>query len=368
MCRTLSALVAAVVWCSAAISDEPKAKPSDVAMKFEALKKDYSEAVDAYQKLLKAGKTEEAKIALERNNPHGYLEKMLQLAFFSPTDPAAFDVLHFLAVKGESDTYLWDQVMVRFRDDHAANPKMKHIVRLLVKHTDETADLLRALVAKNADKKVAAQACALLLDYVGALARAGEEVTEKPYLKPLVERRAGADYLKRVLIDLEKNQKETKDLTELLADKYKGVLADLSVGKPLPELVVEDLDGKKVKLSDLQGKVVVLYVLTTTDNHATIITDHQRELSKKHADKPLVIVNVFVDEKKETVTDYLKKNPTPWTNSWAGAKDSLLEDWGLPATPATFTLDAKGLIRYRDRYRATLDEVLPELLKDAEKK
>jgi hypothetical protein len=245
---------------------------------------------------------------------------------------------------------------------------MKHLVRRLVKHTDETADLLRALITNHPDKKVAARACSLLLEYVGPMARTAEEIIENPYLKPLLERRAGADYLKRILTDQEKNQKEAKELTELLADKYKGVLPDLSEGKPLPDVVVEDLAGKKVKLSDLQGNVVVLCIFATTDNHATIITDHQRELSKKYADKPLAIVNVFVDEKKESVTDYLKKNATPWTNCWVGAKDNLLEDWGLPTTPATFTLDAKGVLRYRDRYRGTLDEVLPDLLKEAEKK
>jgi peroxiredoxin/soluble cytochrome b562 len=368
MCRTLTALVVFLFVATIAAADDTKDKPSEAATKFEELKKDYNEAVDAYEKLRKAGKTEEAKAALERNNPHTHLEKMLELAFFSPTDAASFDILHFIAVNAESDTYLWDQVMVRLRSNHAANPKMKHVVRLLVKHTDETADLLRALITTHPDKKVAARACALLLDYVGPMARAAEEVTEKPFLKPLMERRAGADYLKRILTDLEKNQKEVKEVTELLADKYKGVLPDLSEGKPLPDVVVEDLAGKKVKLSDLHGKVLVLYILATTDNHATIITDHQRELSKKYADKPLAILNVFVDEKKEAVTEFLKKNGTPWTNSWAGAKDNLLEDWGLPATPATFTLDAKGVIRYRDRYRGTLDDVLPDLLKDAEKK
>jgi hypothetical protein len=365
MCRTCTTLLAVVLCAGSAAAQD---KPSDLAAKFEELKKDYHEARDAYQKLLKAGKTDEAKVALERNNPHTYLEKMLEAAFFSPKDPASFDVLQFLAVNGESDTYLWDQVMVRLRNDHAANPKMKHLVRLLVKHTDETADLLRALVAGSPDKKVAALACTLLLDYVGAMARTGEEIVDKPYLKPLLERRAGADYLKRILLDLEKNQKETKELTELLADKYKGVLPEIAVGKPLPELSVEDVEGKKVKLGDLRGKVVVLNILATTDDNAAIIADHQRELSKKHADKPLAVVNVFVDGNKESVTEFLKKHPTPWTNCWAGSKDSLLEDWCLPATPATFTLDANGVLRYRDRYRATLDEVLPELLKDAEKK
>src|SRR5205823_2897569 len=136
----------------------------------------------------------------------------------------------------------------------------------------------------------------------------------------------------------------------------------LSAGKPLPEFTVEDLAGKKVKLSDLRGKVVVLSILSTRDKQAAAIADHQRELAKKYEGKPFVLVTVFVDDKKDAVTEFLKQHPTPGINSWAGPKDNLLEDWELPKTPATFTLDAKGDIRFRDRYRAALDDVLPDLV------
>jgi thiol-disulfide isomerase/thioredoxin len=367
MIRTLTAFAAVVLVAAAAeAADETKAKPSEVAEKFETLKKDYAAATDAYEKLVRAGKAAEAKAALERNNPHDYLNKLVQLAFFHPSDPASFDVLHFLAVHGESDLYLWDQVMGLLRRDHVASPKMKHIVRLLVKRDDDTASLLRDLIAKSPDRKVGAQACRLLLDYTGTEVKTAEEITDKPFLKPLLERRVGEEYLKRVLTDLEKNKKEVADLTDLLADKYKGALPDLATGMLLPESLVDDLAGKKVKLADLRGKVVVLMLLATTDATATKIADHQRELAKKYADRPLVVVNIFVDEKKEAVADFLKKNPTPWTTAWGGAKDNLLEDWGLPATPATFVLDGRGVIRSRNR--GTLDEVLPGLVKEAEKK
>jgi peroxiredoxin len=372
MCRTLTALVAVLFVATAVTADDPKDKPKDkpseVAAKFEPLQKQYLDALDARELLERSGKHAEAEAGWERSKAAALLPKMLELAFFNPSDPASFDVLRFVTVNGASDEYLWDQVMVLLRRDDADNPKMKHIVRLLTKRNDETADLLRAVIAKNPDKKTAAQACRLLLDHVGDEAKMAEEISDKLYLQPLFERRTSADYLKRVLIDLEKNKKEAKEITDLLADKYKGILPDLSEGKPLPDFTVEDLAGKKVKLSDLRGKLVVLSVLSTRDNNAALIADHQRELAKKYEGKPLVLVNVFVDEKKDAVTEFLKKHQTPGTNSWGGPKNNLLEDWELPKTPATFILDAKGDIRYRDRYRAALDDVLPDLVKEAEKK
>jgi peroxiredoxin len=364
MFRTFTALVVAIPLMTPVLADDPKEKPSEITEKFEELQKDYREARDAYEKLVKAGKDVEAANALERNNPASYLPKMLELAFFHPSDPAALDVLVYLMAHGSSDSYLWDQVMLQLRNNQAANPKMKHVVRLLTVHDDETAAVLRELIAKNPDKKVVAYAARLLLDYVGGLAKIAEEMNDKQYLKALLERRVGESYLKRVLADMDKNKKEAKELTDLIADKYKDVLPDLAIGQPLPGLVVEDLVGTKVKLNDQAGKVVVLCVFCTSDEQVEKIASRQQTLAKQFAGKPFVQINVFVDDKKDTVTEYLKKNPLPATNCWAGAKANLLEEWELPQTPVTFVLDAKGVLRAR----AVTYDMLQDLVKEAEQK
>jgi hypothetical protein len=367
MCRILAALATVVLLVVPAAADEPKAKPSEVATKFESLKKEAAAPLEARDKLEREGKHAEAIKNWESGKGPGLTEKMLELAFLNPSDPAAFDILCFLAVQGKWDDYLWDQVMVYLRKDHAADPRMKHLARLLIRRSDETADLLREVVAKNPDKKAAAAAARLLLDYLGDEVKAAEEITDKDWLRPLLERRTSPEYVKRLLTDVAKNKKEVKELTDDLADKYKGVLPDLSVGQPLPDATLEDLDGKKVKPADLHGKVVVLFILSTRDGPTARLIEQQRDLTKKNQGKPLAVVNVFADDKKEAVADFLKKNPTPGTDWWGGG-DNLLEAWNLAQTPATFTVDAKGVIRSRAASRAALDEVLPELLKEAEKK
>lgn len=364
MFRTFLALAVSITLITPLLADEPKDKPSEIMEKFEELQKDYREARDAYEKLVKAGKDVEAANALERNNPSSYLPKMLELAFFHPTDPGALDVLVYLMAHGSADSYLWDQVMVQLRSNQAANPRMKHVVRLLTVHDDETAALLRELIAKNPDKKVAAHAARLLLDYIGGLAQIAEEMNDKQYLKALLERRVGEGYLKRVLADMEKNKKEAKELADLIADKYKDVLVELAIGQPLPGLVVEDLAGTKVKLNDQAGKVVVLNIFSTADEQLEKTVSSQQKLAKQFAGKSLLQINVFIDDKKDTVTEYLKKTPLPATNCWAGAKDNVLEEWELPQTPVTFVLDAKGILRGR----AASSDLLLDIIKEAEKK
>jgi hypothetical protein len=364
MIRTFLALVASITFITPLLADEPKEKPSEIVEKFEALQKDHREAKDAYEKLVKAGKDVEAANALERNNPASYFPKMLELAFFNPSDPAALDVLVYLMAHGSSDSYLWDQVMVQLRSNHAANPRMKHVVRLLTVHDDETAAVLRELIAKSPDKRVVACAAKLLLDYVGGLAKIAEEMNDKQYLKALLERRVGESYLKRILADMDKNKKEAEELADLITFKSKEVLPELAIGKPLPGLVVEDLAGTKVKPNDQAGKVVVLNVFSTNDEQAEKIVSSQQKLAKQFAGKPLLQINVFIDDKKDTVTEYLKKTSLPATNCWAGAKDNVLEEWELPQTPVTFVLDAKGVLRGR----AAAADLLQDLIKEAEQK
>ncbi len=366
MCRILTVLAAVVLFAPAAVAADPKDKPSETAQKFEALQKDYLQALDAADKLRWAGKTAEAHTALERSNAAALLPKMLELAFFNPSDPVSIDVLQFLSVHGASDAYLCDQVMVLIRRDYLASAKLKHIVHRMDKHTDETADTLRAVIAKNPDRKIAAQACAHLADYLNHEVTAADAITKHDFLKPLLERRAGDDYVKKILSEMDKNKKEVRDLTDLLADKYKGVLPDVADGKPLPDATVEDLAGKKIKLADLHGKVVVLTILSVHDTLAPAIVKHEGELAKMYADKPLTFVTIFADEKKETVNAFLKQVPASGTSAWGG--DNLLENWNLAATPTIIVVDAKGVLRSQSNDADGLDDVLPDLVKEAEKK
>ena len=62
-------------------------------------------------------------------------------------------------------------------------------------------------------------------------------------------------------------QKAVEGLEKTLKTTYAGFYADLAIGKAAPEVISQDLQGKKVKLSDLRGKknaVLVFYPLDWT--------------------------------------------------------------------------------------------------------
>src|SRR5450631_2188002 len=97
-----------------------------------------------------------------------------------------------------------------------------------------------------------------------------------------------------------------------LAKGHLHEIRHLAVGKPAPELKSIDLEGKPVRLTDLKGNVVVLDVWATWCVPCCAMIPHERELVKRLKAKPFAIVSISVDDKQETVVEFLKKEPMPW--------------------------------------------------------
>ncbi len=112
-----------------------------------------------------------------------------------------------------------------------------------------------------------------------------------------------------------------------------------------------DTDGKKVKLSDYKGKVVILDFWATWCPPCVKEIPHFNQLSKTYASKGLVVLGVSVDQdgapavlkfKKKTTVDYriaISDDATHRTYQSYLPKD---EQGGIPFT---FVIDKQGIIR-----------------------
>jgi len=141
---------------------------------------------------------------------------------------------------------------------------------------------------------------------------------------------------------------------------------DLSVGSKMPELTSQNLEGKKVKLSDLKGKVVVVDVWATWCPPCRAMIPHERELVKKLKDKPFVLVSISGDAKKETLTNFIKDNPMPWTHWWNGQKGGVMTTLNIKYFPTIYVIDHKGVIRYKDVRGKAMDDAVETLLKEVD--
>jgi len=161
-----------------------------------------------------------------------------------------------------------------------------------------------------------------------------------------------------------KGKDGSREVTE--AKGFLNEIRNLQVGKVIPDLQSEDLDGKKVKLSDYRGKVVVLDIWATWCGPCKAMIPHEREMVEKLKGKPFVLLSVSCDEKKETLTKFLEGEKMPWTHWWDGRGGPVTQAIHLRYYPTIYLLDHTGTIRYKGVRGPQLDEAVENLLKQIE--
>jgi thiol-disulfide isomerase/thioredoxin len=121
------------------------------------------------------------------------------------------------------------------------------------------------------------------------------------------------------------------------------------VGKPVPALSGEDLEGKLFRLSDYRGKTVLLSFWASWCVPCMSLVPHERELVARMKDKPFVLIGVNGD----TDPDAARKAAVVRQISWPSFKNqqtsgkTISDDWGLAGWPTLYLIDREGIIRKR---------------------
>ena len=105
-----------------------------------------------------------------------------------------------------------------------------------------------------------------------------------------------------------------------------------------------DLDGKPVKASDFEGKVVLLNFWATWCGPCRMEIPSLIELQRRHADRGLVVLGVSMDEGGPgAVRPFVKQAGVNYPV--AMANDAVLKTFGgIEAIPTSFVIDRSGRI------------------------
>jgi thiol-disulfide isomerase/thioredoxin len=387
MNRLLGLLPILVVLPAVAGSEQqPNLPPAE---QLTALLKEYQDSLDAFEKAFREikGRAERNEFFLKNYpSPERCYPRLLALAENHPKDGAAVDALVWVvshASNEPKDEAGRRMAWVMLRRDHLASDKLPRVFE----QADE--DFLRAVLAKSPHRQVRGLACyslaELRLRRIRSVTRWRNGNPDWRSRKRLEQ--TGFAYL--LTTDIEQVTKESEKLLEQVMRDFSDVpiagrrngktlgelarahlheIRDLAIGKPAPELKSVDPDGKAVRLTDLKGRVVVLDVWATWCGPCREMIPHQRELVKRLTGKPFALVSISVDRKRETVVEFLKKEPMPWTHWYNGPEGGIIPDLNVWSYPTIYVLDAKGVIRYKDVRGKLLDQAVDSLLKEIEGK
>lgn len=178
-------------------------------------------------------------------------------------------------------------------------------------------------------------------------------------------------YYRTVAEALEKSYPESPYLQSLLAEIAR-MDARISLTSQItesryPDLEMTDIYGKKVRLSSLMGKVVLLDFWSAELGSSNALNADLKELYRKYADSPagFEVYQVAIDTSKPLWITAVQEQQLPWisVSDLRGRSSVSLGLYNVQKLPANFLIDKEGTIVARDIYGKSLEEKLDELTK-----
>lgn len=178
-------------------------------------------------------------------------------------------------------------------------------------------------------------------------------------------------YYRTVAEALEERYPESPYLQSLLAeiarmDARIGLTSQITEAG-YPDLELQDIYGKKIRLSSLAGKVVLLDFWSAELGNSNVHNAELKEIYRKYADAPVSfeVYQVAIDTSKALWITAVQEQQLPWisVSDLRGKTSPALTLYNVQKLPANFLIDKEGSIAAKDVYGETLAKKLDELTK-----
>jgi AhpC/TSA family len=242
-------------------------QPTTAEQQYKALLKEYNDAFQEYAKADREAKTPEEQQKVVQENypwPDKYASKFLELAEKNPKEPFAeaaliwimtneYQLLRFRpwyehtaryemirimtgggrrwGVPSKEEQDIRSKATAMLLRDHVASPKLARVVEMLGSSQDKkSATLLRAILDKNANKEVKAEAYVALASQMQARVALVKQLKNDPQAAKSVEQDFGKDYVEELQkADLAKLEAEAEKLYAELTEQYLPEMKPASV-------------------------------------------------------------------------------------------------------------------------------------------
>jgi hypothetical protein len=277
-------LLAILVWPPGLRAAE---KPKTPGETLQTIKQDWSKLGAQLRKRYDAAKSEEEKAKLFEAWDEacaGFARRAIELARTHPDAPESFDALYWVTTRMQyvpAAAGAFELVRRRYVGDKRIGPGVGRC-DLYWRYYPRADQFLREVIQKNHERNVQGLACFTLAEILPQYVAVVHGLSDPAKAKGL-EAILSKDVVARLKVKdghgiREKHMLEEADqLYQRVVDRYADLkppddkrtlgqraeaalfeMRHLVVGKKAPEIVGDDIDGKRFKLSDYRGKVVLL--------------------------------------------------------------------------------------------------------------
>ena len=120
----------------------------------------------------------------------------------------------------------------------------------------------------------------------------------------------------------------------------------IEAGEPAPDFKLQSLTGEDVSLSDFKGRLVLLKLATTWCPTCKLLSAEIRKVGPFLKEENVVVLEVFVQDNKETIVTYLGDHEPPMTFHALLDDGQAYEAYNVYLIPRFLVIDKEQVVRF----------------------
>ena len=126
-------------------------------------------------------------------------------------------------------------------------------------------------------------------------------------------------------------------------------------GEIAPDFEITDFEGNKIRLSELQGKAVLLYFWATWCSPCVKQTPELKELHEALASgtDPVEMVGLCMDDDESSGRRHAQRHNIPWPQAWIGLDSPICAEYAVEGAPHYVLVGKDGKVRFTSNGQRT---------------